>query len=103
MAKTWALHIQLLGKLDKNLIFKNKTDHCEVMLSKHGLYPKTGGNLLPCEKMSALDIRLWLLFLCDGKTLLHEVSKKLKVPIEVVYQEAKILSDMNVLEKVGPD
>lgn len=100
MAKTLALHIQLLGKLDKNITFKNKTDHCEVMLSKHGLYPKTGGDLLPGEKMGALDIRLWLMFLCDGKTLLHEVSKKLKVPIEIVYQEAKFLCDMDILEKV---
>lgn len=100
MAKTLNLHIQLLKKLDKNILFKNKIDHCEVMLSRHDIYPKTGGNLLPDEKMDALDIRLWLLFLCDGKTFLHEVSKKLKVSIEIIYQEAKVLSDMGVLERV---
>ncbi len=50
--------------------------------------------------MSALDIRLWLLFLCDGKTFLYEVSKRLKVPIETIYQEAKILSDLGVLERI---
>ena len=100
MAKTLDLHVQLLDKLDRNILFKNKVDHCEVMLSKHDIYPKTGGDLLPAGKMSALDIRLWLLFLCDGKTFLHEVSKRLKVPIETIYQEAMILSDLGVLERI---
>jgi hypothetical protein len=50
-------------------------------------------------KPTALDIRLWLLFLCDGKIFLHEVSKRLKISIKIIYQEAKELNDLRVLER----
>ena len=40
IAKTVELYKELLSNLDKNIIYKNTMTHCEVMLSKHDLYPK---------------------------------------------------------------
>jgi len=73
--------------------------NCEVMLSKHGLYPKTGGALLPNSKVSALDIILWLLYYSDGSMSLYEISKKLNINISLVYNEAKRLEEKNIILK----
>ena len=90
--------MKLLDKLDTSVMYRNKVTHCEVMLSKHALYPATGGALLPGQKLSALDIRLWLLFLCDGKTGLYEISNKLDVPIEILDKEARERVSNGVME-----
>ena len=86
--------------MDKNIVYKNLYSNCEVMLSKHDLYPKTGGAILPNSNVSALDIILWLLYYCDGSVDLYEISKKLKVGIDVVYKEAKRLSDKNIIKRL---
>jgi len=98
--KTIDLYLNLISKMDKNIIYKNLQPNCEVMLSKHELYPKTGGAQLPNSKVSALDIILWSLFYMDGHTSLYEISKKLNVSIELVYKEAKKLEEKNILKKI---
>jgi len=96
--KALDLYLQLLNKMDKNIVYKNLYPNCEVMLSKHDLYPKTGGAQLPNSNISALDIILWLLYYCDGSMDLYEISKKLKIDIELVYHEAKQLHSKNIIE-----
>ncbi|PHS56342.1 MAG: hypothetical protein COB17_09415 [Sulfurimonas sp.] len=98
--ETLNLYLQLIRKMDKNIIYKNLYPNCEVMLSKHDLYPKTGGALLPSSSVSALDIILWLLYYCDGSMNLHEVSKKLNVNINLIYSEACKLESKNIIEKI---
>ncbi len=96
--RSLSLYLKLIEKIDKNIIYKNLMPNCEVMLSKHSLYPETGGALLPGVDVSALDIRLWLLFLCDGETSLYQISKKLKIPIEQLYMEAEVLAEKKILK-----
>lgn len=93
------LYIQLLEKMDKNIIYKNLYPNCEVMLSKHGLYPKTGGAILPESSVSSLDIILWSLFYMDGYTSLYEISKRLQTDISLVYNQIKPLLHKQIIKK----
>ena len=38
---------ELEGKENQSPVYRNLYPNCEVMLSKHGLYPVTGGRMLP--------------------------------------------------------
>ncbi|MGH2278602.1 DUF4910 domain-containing protein [Aliarcobacter sp. ERUVET-7] len=98
--KTVDLYLQLISKMDKNIIYKNLQPNCEVMLSKHDLYPKTGGAILPNSTLSVLDLILWSLFYMDGKTTLYEIAKKLDVDLEVLYKEALKIEEKNIIKKV---
>lgn len=97
ISQSLELYRKAINKLDFNLIYKNVQPHCEAMLSKHDLYPSTGGAQLPNQNFSALDIRLWLLFYCDGVKSLYEISKKINIPLEYLYQEALILEEKKKL------
>lgn len=99
--ETLKLYMQLINKMDKNIVYKNLYPNCEVMLNKHDLYPKTGGALLPNSDVSALDIILWLLYYCDGCINLYNVSKKLKIDIDLVYKEAKQLEIKKIIKKIN--
>jgi len=95
--ETINLYLQLISKMDKNIIYENMQPNCEVMLSKHDLYPKTGGAQLPNSDVSALDIILWSLFYMDGTMSLYEISKKLNVSIELVYEQVKNLEEKKII------
>lgn len=94
------LYLKLINKMDKNLVYKNLYPNCEVMLSKYNLYPKTGGAQLPGMNVSALDIILYSLFYMDGNTSLYEISKKLKVDLEIIYNEIIALTKKNIIKVV---
>jgi aminopeptidase-like protein len=98
--RTLNLYLQLISKMDKNIVYKNLYPNCEVMLSKHNLYPKTGGGLIPNSKFSELDIILWSLFYMDGKLDLYEISRKLNISIENLYKYAKVLEIKGIIKKL---
>lgn len=98
---TISLYLQLINKMDKNIVYKNLQPNCEVMLSKHDLYPKTGGAILPNSKISALDIILWSLFYMDGGVSLYDISKKLDINIELIYKEILKLEEKNILKRIN--
>ena len=113
IAETLSLHIKVLNKLEgiqssnindhSSVCYKNRYPNCEVMLSKHDLYPKTGGSLLPqIGGRDELDLILWTLFWCDGTRTLCEVAKKLKVTETVLFPVVNKLLDKEVLELVSP-
>ena len=60
------------------------------MLSKYNLYPKIGGDILPSNnKLSKLDITLWIMFLSHGKRTVEQVAKYLdlkKPDVINIYQ-----------------
>lgn len=98
--KTVDLYLRLINKMDKNIIYKNLQPNCEVMLSRHELYPKTGGAQLPNSNVSALDIILWSLFYMDGEMNLYDISKKLGLSIELVYEQVKKLEEKMIIMRV---
>jgi aminopeptidase-like protein len=101
LEKSFELYLQLIWKMDRNIRYKNLYPNGEVMLSKHDLYPKTGGAILPNSTVSVLDIILSLLFYADGTKTLIEIAENIGVDdMEVIYSEAKKLEEKNILERV---
>lgn len=82
-------------------IYRNLFPNCEVMLSKHGLYPDTGGGMLPGQNTEEeLNIILSLLFYCDGKRTLASISRELVMPINAVIAVGSMLEEKGILKRV---
>lgn len=101
IGETWRLYRRLIDKFEQNRVYLNSKPYCEVMLSKYGLYPLTGGAQLPqMNGKSELDMILWLLFLCDGKKSLFQIAKFLQVPLEILARVASEIEKKEILELV---
>lgn len=93
------VYLNVVEKIDKNIIYKNLQPNCESMLARHNLYPSTGGKFIPQQKLSELDIILWILFLSDGKRSLYNISKEVETKIEIVYEIAAKLEKKRLLDR----
>ena len=101
IAETLAIYIRLIDKLEARRIYRNSIPQCEVMLSRHDLYPATGGAQRPeLGGRSELDLILWLLFLCDGKLDIDAVAKRLDVAPSIAASIADRLVSKGVFEIV---
>lgn len=98
--QSFRIYLELISDLDRNLFYSNLNPHCEVMLSKHGLYPKSGGSIFPGKETSELDIILWCLFFMDGRTSLFEISKKIGVSLDMVFKTAKNLEEKGIIARL---
>jgi len=95
------LYQKVIKSLDSEPVYKNVQPNCEVMLSKHGLYPGTGAAQVPgIGELADLDLILWLLWLCDGKRGLYGIANRLKVPIDHLLQVLEILESKRLVERV---
>lgn len=101
MAESFDAYTRLIGKLESRELYRNTVGAGEVMLSKHDLYPKSGGAQLPeLGGRSELDLILWLLWHCDGRTSLEEIAASLAVPLARVRDVAQGLCRKGVLAHV---
>jgi aminopeptidase-like protein len=94
--KSLEVYLEVISLLDKNLIFANLLPHCEVMLSKHNLYPRTGGAMLPFKNKD-IDMILWLLFYANGQMSLWDISEKIGFPLEHLSRVARDLENKKIL------
>jgi aminopeptidase-like protein len=95
------LHLNVLEKLNHERVYQNCYPNCEVMLSKHDLYPKTGGGQLPgYGELTDLDIVLQLLWVCDGSMGVYGISNQLNVPVKVLMGIVLRLQRKNLLCQV---
>ena len=95
------LHQRVLEKLDQEPVYRNLHPNCEVMLSRHGLYPDAGGGQVPTKDApSDLDLILWLLWICDGRSGLYGIAKKLGVPLTDLLELLKLLESRQLVERV---
>ena len=100
--KSLMFYLCSVNQLDKNITYQNVYQNCEVMLGKHGVYPKIGGMQRPNDNINnELDIIRWLLFYCDGHMTLHEISAEANITIEILYQIAIKLEEKEILRRVG--
>jgi aminopeptidase-like protein len=100
ISQTLELYLSLVTKIDKNIVYKSNYPHCEVMLSKHDLYPEIGGGILPQNSQwNELDIILWLLFYCDGTHDLFTISRLLSIPLEIIFQVALKLEEKKLIDR----
>jgi len=89
--------LELFNEWGNGPLYRNCRPYCEAMLSKYDLYPETGGAILPNSRITELDLRLWLLFLCDGKQPLYMIAQRLGVPLVHLEREARILVQKGLL------
>lgn len=101
IAETLALYVQLIDKFEARRIYRNRIPHCEVMLSRRELYPTKGGALMPeLGGRSELDLMLWLLFMCDGKRSLAEISGALSIEETTLMPFVERLEAKGVIDRV---
>lgn len=100
IAGSLKLYLAVLERLNEckmERLYRNRQPYCEIMLSKHDLYPRTGGAILPGSHLSELDLRLWLLFLCDGTQTLDRIADRLGVPLHYLEREVQVLEQKGLL------
>tara|TARA_Y100001970_G_C14247277_1_gene869188 strand:- start:2769 stop:4076 length:1308 start_codon:yes stop_codon:yes gene_type:complete len=97
LKKTFDRYLQLINKLDKNIVYTNLKPYGEIMLSKYNLFSGDGGSFLPSMKLTEKEIILWLMHLCDGEMPLYMIAKKINVKLEELYAIAKKLEMENIL------
>jgi aminopeptidase-like protein len=91
----------LIESFETLKVYKNTIPYCEVMLSRHGLYPKHGGAIRPDEIVkSELDIILWLLHYCDGRKSLQQIALLLDVKMESLTPIVDKLINNSILTEV---
>lgn len=101
IAETLEVYVRLIDKLEARRVYRNRIPNCEVMLSRHDLYPATGGAQRPeLGGRSELDLILWLLFLCDGKLDIECIATRLAVSPADLTPIADRLAGKGVLELV---
>ncbi len=99
ISETLVLYRRLIEKLEALRYYRNILPDCEVMLSRHGLYPETGGAQQPeLNGCSELDIILWLLFLCDGSYDMDSIASRLGILSGELFAVAERLVSKGVLE-----
>ena len=119
LVKVLELYLLTINKLEINRFYKTNCAHCEPQLGRRGLYPKTGGQIKQRSfdydknhrdrfyghndsdnnnKGIDLDAINWLIFYCDGKTSLLDISEKTNIPIDKLYETAERLIEYNLLK-----
>lgn len=101
ISEAFDLYIRLINKMEDRCIFKSTVPYCEVMLSRHNLYPTNGGMQKPeLGGKSELDIILWLLFYCDGKKSINDIAIDIGVKVSIVQKLCSKLEKNGVIVKV---
>jgi len=98
--KSLDIYLQVLYKLDKNIVYNNLHPNCELKLDKYGLYPQLGGTGNPRSDANEYDLILRLLLYCDGRTDLHKISQILEIPIDVLHRVANKLEKKGIIERL---
>ena len=95
------LHQKVLARLDAEPTYQSLVPNCEVMLSKHDLYPLTGGAQIPgTNETTELDLILLLLWMCDGRSGTHGIARRLGVPTSRVLEILAQLEAKQLVERV---
>jgi aminopeptidase-like protein len=102
IVKSLRLHQKVLAKLDAERTYRSLVPYCEVMLSKHDLYPVSGGAQTPgSDGATELDLILWLLWMCDGRSGIHGMARRLGVSTSRVLEILTRLEAKQVVERIA--
>jgi aminopeptidase-like protein len=119
LVETLKLYWLAIEKLEQDRVYRSLHPIGEPMLSKRGLYPKTGGAIRQTAASATahrergyaveagdllygneLDAIRWVLFYADGKTSLLEVAEKTGLPMRQLSEVAGKLAAGQMLEVV---
>ncbi len=96
------LHQEVLARLDTERTYRSLISNCEAMLSRHGLYPDTGGARVPeADEPTELDLILWLLWMCDGRSGTHGIARTLDVSVDRVHEILTTMEENLLVERLA--
>ncbi len=98
--ETYEIYKFLILKLEKQAIYKRVKDIGEIMLSKHNLYPKIGGDILPKKISNDFDLLLKVLFYIDGKLTIESIAEKINVNKSKIKKIINVLEEKNIIKNV---
>ena len=100
--ETMRIYINVIDELEHSLFYKSMVPHCEVMLSKHDLYHKHGGTFKPdADGNTDHDVMMWILFYCDGKTSVDEISTTIGIDKDVIKQVCRLLVRKKIIKRLN--
>ncbi len=101
LVETYKVYLSIFDRMEENVIFNSLCRYCEPNLGKRGLYPKVGGpSRAKNPALIETNMICGLMFYCDGKTSLFEISEKTGFPMDQLLETALKLCQLNLLEKV---
>lgn len=115
--ETLELYVRWFEYLELNRIYERKMPFCEYQLGRRGLYPNLGGNVnqpaslrsdeshyskryeLNVNHVTGRDLEAisWLMFACDGKTDLLDISRRSTIDFLTMARTAKRLESHGLL------
>ena len=98
--ETFKVYSRLIKKIESREIYISQIKYGEPMLSKHNLYPQTGGalNFSSNEKhYDEVSLILWIIFLSNGKNSKDDISYRLKIPVALIDKIIKNLIKKKLL------
>tara|TARA_A100001035_G_scaffold280376_1_gene286112 strand:- start:2048 stop:3334 length:1287 start_codon:yes stop_codon:yes gene_type:complete len=96
--KSLNMYKALLNQIDRWKIFQSRMPYCEHMMSKHNLYPKTGGLYrMSNTGLTQLDIIQWILHLSDGMKTIDEIAAQLRVSKATILKLSQALKKKKLL------
>jgi len=99
--ETLRIYLEVIDKLERRHVYQNTVPNCEVMLSRHDLYPKRGGMFRPVvDGYTELDLTMWVLFYCDGKVSVPEVADLLGVEDDLIEGVCQALETKGIMVRV---
>ena len=112
LVETLNIYLKVIEKLEKNHIYNSLNPYCEPMLSKRGLYPSIGGQIKPSKSRDNnynishdkiitdedMHAYIWLMFYSDGETSLLDISEKIDLPLERLFELAQNLQEKGLLK-----
>lgn len=81
--------------LDQNLTFRSLCPYGEPQLGRRGLYPTLG----TVDQRRHVEALMWVLNLADGSNDLLSVSERSGMPIEQLWQAARLAEEKGLLQR----
>jgi aminopeptidase-like protein len=101
IVETLGIYTKVIKKIEERCIYRKIIPNCEVMLSKHDLYPKHGGMFKPdVNGYTELDTIMWFLFYCDGQLTVNEIANKINVDAGLIEKVRQLLESRKVIERI---
>ncbi|HXM99303.1 MAG TPA: DUF4910 domain-containing protein [Candidatus Dormibacteraeota bacterium] len=96
LAKSLRACAAIMNVLENNDCYQNLSPYCEPQLGRRGLYDIAPG---PGQE-SAVNARLWVLNMSDGKNTLLDIAERSKLPFEMIREAAEVLCEAGLLSKI---
>jgi len=97
LAGSLRLCASVIGILEGDRVYVNKSPYCEPQLGKRNLYPSTGGPSINQQ----VHARLWVLNMADGQHSLLDIAERSKLPFPAVREAADVLCASGLLAEIS--